>query len=128
MSSRSKMIICPKGHSYLPFSTELNGMQSTQCYQTKGKFSFLPVQLEKHLIKNNHLVLLECNPLGSVTQTLFSPHPQLCSTCFSVEPRRKSHTLTKMFVTSWKNFYESRKSLIWDLPQIHVKINTCSRC
>uniref|UniRef100_A0A915HKR6 Uncharacterized protein n=1 Tax=Romanomermis culicivorax TaxID=13658 RepID=A0A915HKR6_ROMCU len=29
-----------KAHLYLPFSTEWNGMQSTECNRTKGKFSF----------------------------------------------------------------------------------------
>uniref|UniRef100_A0A915I9Z1 Uncharacterized protein n=1 Tax=Romanomermis culicivorax TaxID=13658 RepID=A0A915I9Z1_ROMCU len=35
-----------KGHLYLPFLMERNGMQATQCYQTKEKFSVRLLLLE----------------------------------------------------------------------------------
>uniref|UniRef100_A0A915KWJ8 Uncharacterized protein n=1 Tax=Romanomermis culicivorax TaxID=13658 RepID=A0A915KWJ8_ROMCU len=35
-----------RGHLYLPFSTERNGIQSTQRCRTKGKFSFRSGRLE----------------------------------------------------------------------------------
>uniref|UniRef100_A0A915KFH0 Uncharacterized protein n=1 Tax=Romanomermis culicivorax TaxID=13658 RepID=A0A915KFH0_ROMCU len=44
-----------KGHSYLSLSAERNGMLSTQCYRTKGKFSFRSVPLEVtvgHFLEN----------------------------------------------------------------------------
>uniref|UniRef100_A0A915JVF5 Uncharacterized protein n=1 Tax=Romanomermis culicivorax TaxID=13658 RepID=A0A915JVF5_ROMCU len=39
-------LIISKGHLYLPFPMEMNGMQSTQRHGTKGTFSFHLVRLE----------------------------------------------------------------------------------